>query len=157
MAGIDVGGAGGHGGGRRAQDFELPLVPFIDLFFVTIMFLLATAVWSNLALLQATQESIGPQGSVDAPPDALHVVLHIDAGGYDVATNAGDHHRIPRNGGAYDIEALRRELHAMLASSGRALPLVLSADDGIAYEHVVAALDSARGAGYQRVRVQAVR
>jgi len=48
MAGIDVGG--GHGG-KRSVNQELPLVPFIDFILCLVMFLLVTAVWSQMARL----------------------------------------------------------------------------------------------------------
>jgi len=57
MAGIDVGG--GHGG-RRSVNQELPLVPFIDFLLCLVMFLLVTAVWSQMARLNADAQVPGP-------------------------------------------------------------------------------------------------
>lgn len=57
MAGIDVGG-GGHG--RRSVNQELPLVPFIDFLLCLVMFLLVTAVWSQMARLNADAQVPGP-------------------------------------------------------------------------------------------------
>lgn len=57
MAGIDVGG--GHGG-RRAVNQELPLIPFIDFLLCLVMFLLVTAVWSQMARLNADARVPGP-------------------------------------------------------------------------------------------------
>ena len=56
MAGIDVGG--GHG--RRSVNQELPLVPFIDFLLCLVMFLLVTAVWSQMARLNADAQVPGP-------------------------------------------------------------------------------------------------
>jgi len=51
MAGVDVGGGGK--GGRKSLDSDINMIPFIDLLFVTIAFLLITAVWTHMARLEA--------------------------------------------------------------------------------------------------------
>jgi len=63
MGGVDVGN-----GGRKAQrstNAELNLIPFIDLLFVTVAFLLITAVWVTNSRLNANAQVPGP---TDAPP-----------------------------------------------------------------------------------------
>ncbi|MCA9593700.1 MAG: biopolymer transporter ExbD [Myxococcales bacterium] len=57
MAGIDVGG--GHGG-RRASNHEIPLIPFIDFLLCLVAFLLVTAVWSQMARINADARVPGP-------------------------------------------------------------------------------------------------
>jgi len=57
MAGVSVGGGGG---GRRALDSEINMIPMIDLLMVTISFLLITAVWSHMARLNADAQVPGP-------------------------------------------------------------------------------------------------
>jgi biopolymer transport protein ExbD len=57
MAGIDVGG--GHGG-RRSTNHEIPLIPFIDFLLCLVAFLLVTAVWSQMARINADARVPGP-------------------------------------------------------------------------------------------------
>ncbi|WP_394847716.1 biopolymer transporter ExbD [Pendulispora brunnea] len=57
MAGVSVEGGGG---GRRALDSEINMIPMIDLLMVTISFLLITAVWSHMARLNADAQVPGP-------------------------------------------------------------------------------------------------
>ena len=57
MAGIDTGG--GHGG-KRSVNQELPLIPFIDFLLCLVMFLLVTAVWSQMARINANASVPGP-------------------------------------------------------------------------------------------------
>ncbi len=57
MAGIDVGG--GHGG-KRATNHEHPLIPFIDFLLCLVAFLLVTAVWSQMARINADARVPGP-------------------------------------------------------------------------------------------------
>jgi biopolymer transport protein ExbD len=73
MATIDVGGASS----RRELNRELTLVPFIDFLLCIVAFLLVTAVWSEMARLDA-RASVPGQPSLlpaDAPTPELHVHL----------------------------------------------------------------------------------
>jgi biopolymer transport protein ExbD len=78
MAGIDV---GGHGG-KRATNHEIPLIPFIDFLLCLVAFLLVTAVWSQMARLNADARVPGPPK--DEPPEEqkkekqLHVEMRGD-------------------------------------------------------------------------------
>jgi biopolymer transport protein ExbD len=56
MAGIDV---GGHGG-KRNLNHEIPLIPFIDFLLCLVAFLLVTAVWSQMARINADARVPGP-------------------------------------------------------------------------------------------------
>jgi biopolymer transport protein ExbD len=56
MAGIDV---GGHGG-KRSTNHEIPLIPFIDFLLCLVAFLLVTAVWSQMARINADARVPGP-------------------------------------------------------------------------------------------------
>ncbi len=52
MSGMDMGGGGK--GGKKSLNADLNLVPFIDLMAVTIVFLIMTAVWTQLGRLQVS-------------------------------------------------------------------------------------------------------
>ncbi len=58
MAGVDV--ETGGGGKRRNGNFEINMIPMIDLLMVTISFLLITAVWTQMSRLEATAQVPGP-------------------------------------------------------------------------------------------------
>ena len=79
MAGIDVGG-GGHG--RRSVNQELPLVPFIDFLLCLVMFLLVTAVWSQMARLNADAQVPGPPNpDKDIEEQKKEKTLHVEMRG----------------------------------------------------------------------------
>jgi biopolymer transport protein ExbD len=79
MAGIDVGG-GGHG--RRSVNQELPLVPFIDFLLCLVMFLLVTAVWSQMARLNADAQVPGPPNpEKDIEEQKKEKTLHVEMKG----------------------------------------------------------------------------
>jgi hypothetical protein len=72
MATLDVGGASG----RRALNYDLPLVPFIDFLLCIVAFLLVTAVWSRLSVVDAS--ALVPGDPKDPSPVELPSILHVD-------------------------------------------------------------------------------
>ncbi len=80
MGGVDVGGGGGK---RKNLDSEINMIPMIDLLMVTISFLLITAVWTQMARINADAQVPGPprpdveQEKVE-PEKQLHVMMQGD-------------------------------------------------------------------------------
>jgi biopolymer transport protein ExbD len=80
MGGVDVGGGGGK---RKALDSEINMIPMIDLLMVTISFLLITAVWTQMARINADAQVPGPprpdveQEKVE-PEKQLHVMMQTE-------------------------------------------------------------------------------
>lgn len=78
MAGIDVGG--GHGG-KRATNHEIPLIPFIDFLLCLVAFLLVTAVWSQMARIQADARVPGPPRNDETDEHKPDKQLHVEMRG----------------------------------------------------------------------------
>jgi biopolymer transport protein ExbD len=147
MGGISVGG-GGHGG-KKSVNSEIPLIPFIDLLLCCVMFLLVTAVWNQLARLDANQNQPGQQAPNDPPPEEkIKVVLQVSATGYVIASTAGDRIEIPKIGDAYDLEQLREKLQERKRLEPNRRDLVVAPEDGVTYENVVSAMDTVVGEGF---------
>ncbi len=143
---------GGGAGGKRPLDAEIQLVPMIDLFVVTISFLLLTAVWTQLERLEVTQRTPGPTPLVATTPrDQL--VLRIDDAGYVLASTAGERVVIPRATEGYDVAALETALRAVHASDPNRRELVVSPDDGVRYDEVIRAMDAAVGESFPEISV----
>lgn len=148
MGGISVGG--GHGG-KKALDSEVPLVPFIDLLLCCIMFLLVTAVWNQLARLNANQQQPGQQAPQDQPPpeERVKLILQVQNTGYVLmSTPAGDRLTIPKVGDQFDVEELRNKLVERRRVEPNRRDLIVAPEDGVLYADVVAAMDIVVGQGY---------
>ena len=148
MAGISAGG--GHGG-KKSVDHSIPLVPFIDLLLCCVMFLLVTAVWNQLARLNANQQQPG-QPQMDTPPPEepqIKLILQVQNAGYVLATTAGDSTTIPKNGDAYDVEELVKKLKERRELEPNKKDITVAPEDGVQYEHVVKAMDTVVGEGYE--------
>jgi len=134
---------GAHAGGRKTVDSEIPLVPFIDLLLCCVMFLLVTAVWNQLAAVDAsTPNATGDARPVDAPVDTPPVYLELTRTDVGVSFPDGSRSRVA-------LEALPMVLQHL----DEALVLEMLPDDDVPHEGVVRALSLLRGAGHPRVRL----
>lgn len=149
MASIDVGPSRG---GKKAVDSNIPLIPFIDLLLCCVMFLLVTAVWNQLASLDAMQDVPG-QGPDELPPEQLRLALQLRSDGYVLSSTAGDQIAIPKVGDAYDLAGLRARLGAYHDADPNRRDLTVWADDGVAYDSLVQAMDVATAQGFVRLSV----
>jgi biopolymer transport protein ExbD len=77
MAGIDV---GGHGG-KKNVNHEIPLIPFIDFLLCLVMFLLVTAVWSQMARINADARVPGPPSAEPPENQPKEKQLHVEMRG----------------------------------------------------------------------------
>jgi biopolymer transport protein ExbD len=147
MGGISVGG-GGHGG-KKSVDSEIPLIPFIDLLLCCVMFLLVTAVWNQLAKLNANQQQPGQQAPNEPPPEEkVKVILQVQASGFVLASTAGDRIEVPKTGDQYDMEGLREKLQERKRLDPNRKDLVVAPEDGVRYDDVVASMDMVVGEGF---------
>jgi biopolymer transport protein ExbD len=161
MAGVDVGGGGGR---RKATNADVNMIPFIDLLFVTVAFLLITAVWTTNARVSADAEVPGPPGcqgdcgTNEAP--ALHVTVNENdfslvwkQGKTVVSETHVPRQEVQLGGGAmrYDhlAEAIARE---WTEHRSHADPLdrksdlaVLHSDDRTSFRDLVGVLDAIHG------------
>ncbi len=150
MASISVGG--GHGG-KKAVDADIPLIPFIDLLLCCVMFLLVTAVWNRLASVDVSQQVPSENAPADTPPPEISYYLQVTHAGYTLASTAGDRIDIPLNGETYDRETLRTRLQERRAADPGRRDIIVSPEDGVHYEDVIAGMDTALGVGFSEVSV----
>ncbi len=147
MAHIDTGGSGG-----RNKSVELNLVPFIDLMSVLITFLLISAVWTQVSMIQLGASFASPRSDETTPlkPPALEdlvLKLEIREKGY-VLFVGKDVKTIPKVGADYDKEALIADLTKIKQMYPDKGGIKMAIEDAIVYDHVVAAMDIGLKAGF---------
>jgi biopolymer transport protein ExbD len=90
MGGVDVGDSGSRA--KRSLNAELNLIPFIDLLFVTVAFLLITAVWVTNSRLNANALVPGPPDSatIETPPPERVLNLTVEPDQFTLAWKQGN-------------------------------------------------------------------
>ena len=158
MAGVDVGSGGSK---RRSTNTDVNMIPFIDLLFVTVAFLLITAVWSTNGRLATDAQGPGKEGCQGecSEPVSLHVT--VEENGFALQWKQGktlvSESRLPKQ--EYEVgggvrytglsEAIAKEWmehrsHSDPADRKTDLA-VLHSDDRTTFRELVAVLDAVHG------------
>ena len=108
MAQIDDGG----GGGRRSAIVDVNIVPFIDLMSVLIIFLLITAVWTQVSMIQIGSSVYGKKTALEeTPPPKAQIPFRLDVTdkGYRIVLGRRTT-EVPMRGESYNDEMLVEQL-----------------------------------------------
>ena len=150
MAHIESGGSG------RRTSLELNLVPFIDLMSVLITFLLITAVWTQVSMIQIGSSLYSKKSgdqTVPLTPDMDKIVrVDIRQDGYFVQIGA-DRKLIPRQGEAFDVITLRDMLDKAKLLFPDKLDAMVAMDDNLAFDHLINGMDVILKAGFPKISV----
>src|SRR5580704_472487 len=101
-----------HHGGKRPTDFEINLVPFIDLMSTCISFLLITAVWTQVSMIQIGSSIYAKktaENTEQQPREQIPLRVDVTYKGY-IVTVGQNSFTIPKNGPDYDQPALIEQL-----------------------------------------------
>ena len=146
---MSAGSLGSNGGrGSQTQDFELNLASIIDCFTVLITFLLASASFLSIGILDAGVAAAGATSKTDnAPTVHLSVDIQRDLSLVIETEKAGkvlSKESVKPLEGAPDFGALQERLGAIKAKHPDVAGLTLSAQAEVQYEQVVRTMDKAR-------------
>ncbi|PIS11242.1 MAG: tolR protein [Bdellovibrio sp. CG10_big_fil_rev_8_21_14_0_10_47_8] len=151
MAHIDTGG----GKGGRKVSLELNLVPFIDLMSVLITFLLITAVWSQVSMIQIGSSLYGKRSeqTPTPPPDADTVLkLDIRANGYLLSIGK-QVINIPMAQSEYDDVGLVAQLEKAKQLYPNKVDAAIAMSDDLPYERLIRGMDVFLKAGFPQISV----
>ena len=131
--------------GKRREDPEINLIPFIDVLLVVLIFLMVTTTYSKFTELQITLPTADAEKALERP---FEINVTIDAkGNYTVNNVPVSFHTVA--GLADDLKnAAKTQPNATPASS----PVVIvNADQFAMHQMVINVLEAARVAGYDKL------
>ncbi len=144
------------GKGGKSANVELNIVPVIDLMSVLIVFLLITAVWNQVSMIQLGTSVYGKKTNDEKiePPKSIEIALRLDIqqNGYVVVIGKTTI-PIPLKEGEYNGEILRDELSKIKERYPEKEDIFLSVDDDLEYEAMVLGMDAAIGEGFPNIGV----
>jgi biopolymer transport protein ExbD len=135
---VDTGGKGG----KKSVNADLNLVPYIDLLTCMVAFLLITAVWSQLARLEAHQKGQGQAGEDTPPEKVFKLVVLVNDSGFNLVADQ-DQQPIPKKGDSYDYEKLGDELKKIKDTHADKTDIQVASDDAVKFETLVKTMDTA--------------
>jgi biopolymer transport protein TolR len=132
----------GDKSGKKSVNADLNLVPYIDLLTCMVAFLLITAVWSQLARLEAHQKGQGQAGEDTPPEKIVKLVVVVNGEGYNLV--AGDDQQpIPKRGDQYDFEKLGTELKKFKDTHPDKTDIQVASEDAIKFDVLIRTMDTA--------------
>ncbi|MDR3607395.1 MAG: biopolymer transporter ExbD [Oligoflexia bacterium] len=137
------------------QDFELNLAPIIDCLTVLITFMLASATFLSIGILDAGVAAGGSAAATEQAPPPVNLTIELGHDKNFVLKVTGKENRVipiaqttkgvPAGTAAnYDYETLLQQLAQVEAKWPTVKAITLSADNSVEYEDVVRAMDSIR-------------
>lgn len=138
------------GGGRRGKKpltADLNLVPYIDLLTCMVAFLLITAVWTQLARLEAKQKGQGATGVDDIQEVTVKITVVVNQEGYNLVVDQ-DQEAIAKKGDTYDTETLLARLKALKEQHPDKNDVTVASEDEIKFDVLVMTMDTALNARF---------
>ena len=136
--------------GKKSVNADLNLVPYIDLLTCIVAFLLITAVWSQLARLEAHQKGQGQAGEETPPDKIVKLVVVVNSEGFNLVADQ-DQQPIPKKGESYDFEKLADELKKIKDGHPDKTDIQVASEDTIKFETLVRTMDAAMTARFPDV------
>lgn len=155
------GGGNGFGGrkGRKSFATNVNLVPFIDLFSTLIIFLLSTAVWDQLAVIQM---NLGAQdkATVEAPKEELKKVTSnvkiTISDSYIEVFDEGKAEKVERPKDSkddFDYALVEKFLDGIRSKYPEKKDMLVFATDASSYKDLVGVLDRSLGRNFNELIV----
>ncbi len=142
---VSVGDTGGGRGGK-SQDFELNLASIIDCLTVLIAFLLASASFLSIGILEAGVAAAGDTAKSDTPP-SLNITVEL-AQNHGIAVKYSGKstgtENLQAKADAWNYEELTKQLSALKQKHPDVSAVTLSAANDIEYRDVVKTMEVMR-------------
>lgn len=147
---------GGGGDGDRDTTVDLNLVPIIDLMSVCIIFLLITAVWTQVSMIQIGSSIYGKKSTDEQPepPPKAEIPFRLDVlrDGYRVIIGRQEM-KFPKVKGAYDQAKLTAELKKIKELYPEKADAVITVLDELPYESLIGGMDALLQSGFPSISV----
>jgi len=126
---------------RERKPAELLLVPMIDIFTVLVTFLLMTAVFSRIAIMQIDLPS-SAAAKPEEPKFRLEIVVRQD--GFELSDGKQELGTIPKASGTYDLNALTDRVLAVKREHPTSEDASVLSEPKVPYDELVQVMDAIR-------------
>lgn len=143
---------------RRGVNVDLNLVPFIDLMSVLITFLLITAVWTQVSMIQIGSSLYGKKSETQPkpePPPLADLVLKVDVknNGYILTVGKQVVSLPKQTDGQYDEAGLLAQLQRVKQIYPEKVDAIVAVEDELPYEQMIRTMDNLLVAGFSAISI----
>lgn len=144
-----------QGPGRRVS-VDLNIVPVIDLMSVLIIFLLISAVWSQVSMIQIGSSVYGKK-TIDeesTPPPQAEIPFRLDVKDFGYRVVVGNEtFQLPKKENNYDAEGLKKELRRIKELYPEKVDVIITMSDELPYVHLIEGMDSLLASGFPEIAI----
>lgn len=142
--------------GVRTTNVDVNLVPFIDLMSVLVIFLLITAVWTQVSMIQIGSSIYGKKTGDDKvePPPRAEIPLRVDilTSGFRILVGRQET-VVEKTGDEYNTIKLGEELKKIKEIYPDKEDCVLSMSDELAYVNLISGMDVVLQSGFSQISI----
>ncbi len=144
------------GGGKKSANVDINIVPFIDLMSVLIIFLLVSAVWTQVSMIQIGSSVYGQKTTDEKPkpPPKAEVPFRVDVKsvGYNIVIGSSNY-PIPKINNEFDRVTLLKELRKIKETYPDKMDVVVTMADELQYKYLIGAMDSLLAADFPEIGI----
>ena len=129
---------------RGAEQTELDMTTFMNLMVILVPFLLITAVFSRITVIELSLPSAAGGAAATEPTLRIEVIVRND--GLELAQNETVIAKIPKVDGAYDLDELSEHVVALKRQHPDHDGASVLLEPDIAYDHLIQVMDVVRSA-----------
>ena len=135
---------------RKEEAFDtdimhvLNLTPMMDVFTVLVVFLLITAVFSSITIMELKVPTNAGASASNKPNFAIEVIVR--KAGLEIANGSAVEAAIPKKDAKYDIEMLSKMLLRLKAQYPEKEDVTILMEPKIEYDYLIQIMDAVRGA-----------
>jgi biopolymer transport protein ExbD len=134
----------------KAESFDtdimrvLNLIPMMDILTVLVIFLLITAVFTHITIMELNIPTRAGGSAVNVPNFSIEVIVR--KAGLEIANGSSVEAAIPKKDDKYDLEMLSKMLTRLKAQYPQKEDATVLVEPDIQYDHLVQIMDAVRGA-----------
>jgi biopolymer transport protein ExbD len=122
---------------------ELNITTFLNLMVVLIPFLLISAVFSRVTIMELSVPTGSGGGEVATPNFAIEVIVRQN--GFEIANGSSVEAAVPKKDGEYDMEMLKQLLLRLKAQFPDKEDATVLLEPDIEYDYLIRIMDAVRG------------
>lgn len=138
------------GKNRKSRDVELNVTPVMNIFVILIPFLLLTATFVKIAIIELTLptlESIEYTNPEDLK-DLTLLMVTINPEGFEIKTSENNFPKVLNTPDGFDFKKLAEQLEDIKLQYPKLEDVLISPADDIQYQVIIKVLDSCRDVGF---------
>ena len=133
----------------KAESFDtdimrvLNLIPMMDILTVLVIFLLITAVFTHITIMELNIPTRAGESAVNVPNFSIEVIVR--KAGLEIANGSSVEAAIPKKDDKYDLEMLSKMLTRLKAQYPEKEDATILVEPDIQYDYLVQIMDAIRG------------